>query len=100
MRLKYNNKPTVINGIRFASKREANRYIYLKRRIVTEEITGLKLQPRFDFPMKFFYKADFSYMEDGKQVVEDVKGFETAIFKLKKKCFKYFYPKLELRIVK
>jgi hypothetical protein len=29
--------------------------------------------------------ADFTYMEDGKLVVEDCKGFKTDVYKIKKK---------------
>lgn len=31
------------------------------------------------------YVADFTYYEDGKYVVEDCKGYQTDVFKLKKK---------------
>jgi len=95
---KYKNKPTVIDNIRFASKKEALRYTDLKLLLKAGEISELKLQPRFDFPMGFFYKADFQYKEKNKVVVEEVKGMKTDVFVLKEKCFRYFYPLLELRI--
>ena len=40
------------------------------------------------------YIADFMYVETatGKIIVEDVKGFKTDVYKLKRKLFKYRYP--------
>jgi predicted Zn-ribbon and HTH transcriptional regulator len=47
------------------------------------------------------YVADFRVTyADGHQEIEDVKGMETALFKLKRKMFEYRYPELTLRIVK
>ena len=97
---KYRNKPTYIGKIRFASKSEAARYQVLKLCEAQGAITDLQLQPTFKFPMGFSYRADFAYTLKGKQIVEDVKGIETDVFKLKKKCFAYFYPTLELAIIK
>lgn len=97
---KYRNKPTIIDNIRFASKREAHRYQTLKLLLKAKKITELELQPRFDFPMGFFYKADFSYKENGRLIVEDVKGMKTGVFILKEKCFHYFYAGIELKIIK
>lgn len=46
------------------------------------------------------YIADFRVTyTDGHQEIEDVKGMETAMFKLKKKMFEYRYPELTLKIV-
>lgn len=97
---KYHNHPTYINGIRFASKREASRYQLLKILANDKVIKDLKLQPRFKMPPGFTYVADFSYTKNGKQIIEDVKGVMTDVFKLKAKCFKYFYPALELILIK
>ena len=97
---KYRNKPVYIDGIRFASKAEGRRYVELKLLQQSGKICHLILQPKFKFPMGFKYIADFHYHEKGKDIVEDVKGMETDVFKLKKKCFIYFYPKIELRIIK
>lgn len=47
------------------------------------------------------YTADFRVTyTDGHQEIEDVKGMETEIFKLKRKMFEYRYPELTLKIVK
>ena len=37
------------------------------------------------------YIADFVYQEDGKQIVEDVKGFRTADYILKRKMMLHFH---------
>jgi hypothetical protein len=47
------------------------------------------------------YRADFRITyADGHQEIEDVKGMETALFKLKRKLFEYKFPELTLKIVK
>ena len=47
------------------------------------------------------YRADFRVTyKDGHQEIEDVKGMETEIFKLKRKMFEYRYPDLTLKLVK
>ena len=99
-RFKYNAIPTTINGIRFSSKREAARYQMLLLELVAGKITDLILQPVFKFPCGVKYIADFKYTEKGKTIHEDVKGFKPPVFNLKMKCFKFHYPKEELRITK
>src|SRR5678816_3947179 len=44
---KYHAEPTVVDGIRFDSKREAARYQVLKLRMKAGDIRRLKLQPRY-----------------------------------------------------
>ena len=97
---KYGNKKTYIDGIRFDSKKEANRYIELKILLLSGKITGLELQKPFTLipsqyltingkrkcierPLK--YVADFVYHQDGKTVVEDVKGRKTPAYIIKRK---------------
>ena len=89
---KYRNKKVVIDGITFDSIAESKRYLYLKQLENAGDITHLRLQPKFDYMAEnsnkklFTYKADFDYCtDDGQYVVEDVKGFKTTIYKLKKK---------------
>ena len=108
---KYRNVKTTIDGIKFDSKAEARRYTELKLLEKAGEITDLKLQPRFILQHSFKHKgktiraitymADFQYSENGKEIVEDVKGVETAVFKIKKKMFLNIYDGIyELRIVR
>lgn len=85
-RSKYGAVPKVVDGIRFDSKAEANRYGELKFLERAGKIVGLKLQPEFlltvddgTFPgaakvLLGRYIADFSYMSPVGEIVEDVKG--------------------------
>lgn len=92
---KFGNKKVIIDGIKFDSQKEGSRYLELKLLERANEIIGLELQPRYDFEhngVKMgFYKADFRYWEHGKQVVEDVKGYKTPMYNLKKKMMKAFH---------
>lgn len=99
---KYRAKPTVVDGIRFASKKEASRYSQLKILEKAGAISDLKLQPKYllgpdyapvllrssRYPngRRASYIADFSYydLENFKFVVEDVKGMDTPLSKLKR----------------
>lgn len=86
----------------FHSQREATRYGELKMLERSGYLTGLKLQPRFPLHCNGIkvctYVADFSYLaKDGKPVIEDTKGYRTAMYRLKKKMFECCYP--DLRIV-
>jgi Protein of unknown function (DUF1064) len=98
---KYRAIRTVVDGITFASKKEAARYSVLLLRQKANEIKELKLQPCFDITIGgekiCTYRADFSYKELDREhvnkggsaywrdVVEDVKGFKTPVYRLKKK---------------
>lgn len=99
-RSKYGAKRTVVDGISFMSKLEAKRYSQLKLMEKGKVISDLKLQPRFPLVAGITYVADFSYIEAGAEVIEDVKGVETEVFRIKKKLFKHCYPHLNLRILK
>lgn len=92
---KYKNIKTEVCGIKFDSKAEARRYSCLKLLEKAGEISDLSLQPRFDLVVNGkkcgFYKADFKYIENGKEVVEDVKGVKTTTYNLKKKLIKAIY---------
>lgn len=104
-RSKYRNVPTVVNGVRFASKLEAKRHAELLLMERAGEITNLKLQPKFPIVVCGVkigsYIADFSYDDRAKvgpqgqkgcRVVEDCKGVRTAVFIMKKKLVEALYP--------
>ncbi|MFS1428927.1 DUF1064 domain-containing protein [Vibrio splendidus] len=88
---KYAAKKTEVDGIMFDSGHEAHRYQDLKLLEKIGEISDLKLQPKFPLEVNGIlickYYADFSYFDHtkGESVVEDVKGFRTKEFILKKK---------------
>jgi hypothetical protein len=92
-RKKYGNVPTEHDGITFASKREADRYVDLRALQASGAISRLEVQPQFAlhaFDLNGTkhaigrYIADFSYYQDGRFVVEDAKGMRTALYQWKK----------------
>ena len=117
---KYRAVKTTIDGITFASKREAKRYTELKILEKAGMITHLELQPEYLITINGIkicrYIADFRYFtvrqkenfygKDSKgnyytktmtgdtegQVVEDSKGFKTPIYRLKKRLVEACYP--------
>lgn len=100
---KYGNIKTEVDGIKFDSKKEANRYQELKLLKSIGKIENLKLQPRYELQPKYRingrnirnleYKADFEYIDKktGEIITEDVKGMKTPVYKIKKKLFEYKY---------
>ena len=96
---KFNAKKTVVDGITFDSRREASRYQVLKEQEKAGEISDLRLQQRYELVPKHgknravFYIADFVYVKNGEEVVEDCKGYRTDVYKLKKKIFEWKYDK-------
>ena len=114
MSSKYLNKKVVVDGIEFASKKEAKRYIALSN---DKTVTDLQLQVRYELipaqreastevykkgakkglpkegkviEQSCFYVADFVYKKDGKTIVEDIKsgyrrGGAYAVFTIKRK---------------
>jgi hypothetical protein len=108
---KYRARKVTLDGHTFDSKGEANRYAELRLMERAGAITDLELQPKFVLLDAFTdnegkrhraitYRADFRYIEDGRTIVEDFKGFETAEFKLKRKMFLKRYPDLVFRLTR
>ena len=107
---KYNNKKVIVEDYMFDSIQESRRYKELKLLERAGKIQNLELQPHFLLQdsfrkngktiRKIEYIADFKYIENGKTIVEDVKGIQTEVFKIKHKIFEKIYPELELRIIK
>lgn len=87
---KYRSQRTEVDGIKFASKKEANRYAELKMLERAGKISGLVLQRTFKLIVYGHtvgsYRCDFVYYDEGKkdQVVEDVKGVRTREYLIKK----------------
>ena len=105
--MKYHSKKTIVDGITFDSRAEADRYCLLHLWEQMGKISNLKLQPRYELQpafkknghsiRKIEYVADFEYEKDGKIIIEDVKGIKTEAYKLKKKLFEYEYPDREIK---
>lgn len=98
---KYNNTKVTIGARTFDSQKEAKRYKELLMLSRGRRIQDLQCQVSFDLipaqkingrtHRKIRYIADFVYTEDGNQVVEDVKGYRTKEYALKKRMMKLFY---------
>ena len=120
--IKYGNNKAVIDGIEFDSQKEARRYCELKLLQRAGQIEQLELQKEFELiPAQYetferygkkgqrlkdgkrciekscTYKADFAYMKNGQQVVEDTKGYRDpasagyAKFVIKRKLMLWRY---------
>ena len=96
-RPKYGNKKVTVQGIKFDSKWESERYLYIKSLELAGRVRNLELQVRFTLEVNgqkiCTYIADFRYEKenangDWETIVEDAKGVETPEFKLKKKLMK------------
>ena len=86
-----------MQGIKFDSKWESERYLYIKSLERAGRVRNLELQVRFALEVNgqkiCTYIADFRYEKenangDWETIVEDAKGVETPEFKLKKKLMK------------
>lgn len=96
---KYHAKKIDTPDGKFDSKKEYKRWCELKLMEKAKKISELDRQVKFELQPSFklngktirgiSYKADYVYIEDGHQVVEDCKGFKTPVYKLKKKMFEY-----------
>lgn len=99
---KYKAVPTVVDGVRFASKSEAARDAELQLLERAGTITGLTRQPRFKLEVNgapiCTYVGDWRYQEHGLDIVEDRKGALTPAFKIKWALAKALHPEIEWRL--
>lgn len=95
---KYNNVRVEVDGEKFDSKKEADRYGILLLLEKKGEITNLKKQVTYRLEVNGHlickYIADFVYEQNGVTVTEDVKSIMTRklpVYKIKKKLMKAIY---------
>ena len=105
---KYRNEKTTVDGIKFDSVKESDRYAELKLKERLGVISNLRMQVPFVLipnirnqsgkvlEKAVIYKADFVYEENGKTVVEDVKGVRTKEYIIKRKLMLYVH-KIKIR---
>ena len=99
---KYGNRKITRNGETYDSIKEADRHGVLNLLERAGKISGLERQVKFELlPAQYdsttgklderacSYVADFCYYENGVYTVEDVKGFKTPEYKLKRKMMLY-----------
>ena len=90
---KYHN----IKTGKYDSRKEAKRAVELGLLQRAGQIKGLAEQVKFellppqDGEHAVHYIADFMYIENGKEVVEDVKGVRTSEYIIKRKMMLYFH---------
>ena len=94
---KYNSTRVEVVGIdgitRKLSKKESTRFYQLKMLLEIGEISDLRQQVRYVLLTseikgrlgELAYVADFVYIRDGKEVVEDTKGMKTQIYLRKRR---------------
>lgn len=103
---KYLNKPQRVDGEYFASKKELARWQDLKLLEKAGKITDLKRQVTFPLIVNGYlvgkYRADAVYVENGKKIIEDVKGRRDGLpyqmFKLKAQLVKALYGQTVVEI--
>lgn len=107
---KFRARKTVVGSVTFDSGLEARRYQNLLLLQKAGEINNLEIKPIFRFSIdgrpiliksagypngrQVKYIADFAYFDvaRNKRIVEDVKGFRTDVFKLKKAITECLFP--------
>ncbi len=114
---KFNSVKTIVDGIKFDSKKEAARYGELKLLVRAGAIHGLELQPKYplmvapDKPVKsrtarypsgrqVNYYADFRYYdrEKNRTIVEDAKGMDTDSSRIRRAVVEAYYN-IEIELV-
>jgi hypothetical protein len=83
---KYRNKKCVVDGIQFDSEKEARRWPLLQEMERQGKIRNLRRQVPFKLEVNdiliCLYLADYVYLQDGQQVIEDVKSEATRKIRL------------------
>lgn len=111
----FKNSRTVL---KFDSQKEMNRFHELRIMQIGQKIFNLDVQKTFvlqdsfvnrfaGIQRKITYKADFYYIENNREIVEDVKPFckktnkflTTKDFNIKRKLFLLKYPNIDFRII-
>ena len=112
-RSKYKAKKVTVNGVTYDSQKEYRRFCELCLLEKAGKVTNLQRQVKFVLiPAQYepdtigkrggvrrgklierelSYKADFVYTQDGKEIVEDSKGYRTAEYKIKRKLMLYIH---------
>lgn len=108
---KYKAKKTVCGQAhQHDSKREAEHCDLLHQELEAGLISDLELQPQFWFVIngkqvkhsngrRVGYQADFAYIRDGQECVDDAKGFTVRDWPLRKAIFLALFPHIQLREV-
>jgi hypothetical protein len=100
-RRKFGNKPVVVDGERFDSKREAKRHAELELLVRAGAIRDLKRQVTFKLVVNGAkvgsVRPDWTYTEGGQLVAEDCKGHPTPSWKTRWALAKALFPSIDWR---
>jgi len=113
---KYNNRKVELDGYKFDSAAEARRYLWLKDELEQGNIMHLHVHYPFELAPRHVatnkqtgkreviravvHEVDFSYLtKDGRDIVEDVKGVRTAVWRLKYNLFRRSHPRFEYHVI-
>lgn len=99
---KYGNRKVALDGMTFDSRKELARWRELLMLQMAGQIRGLSRQVKFELlpsqkedgkvvERPVTYIADFVYSKDGTVIVEDVKGYKTQEYILKRKLLLYMH---------
>lgn len=104
MKSKYHSRKVTRDGMTFDSVKEYRRYCELRLLERAGKIANLQRQVKFELlpaqrdkrtgkllERAVSYVADFTYYDEEFYIVEDVKGYKTPEYKLKKKMMLYFH---------
>lgn len=90
---KFRAIPTELDGIKFASRKEAKRYRELRLLEKSGKLLFFLRQVPFHLPGGVKYVCDFlCFWKDDSVTIEDVKGLKTPMYILKKKQVEFIYP--------
>ena len=93
LRHKFKAVRSECDGYKFASKKELKRYLELKMLRQAGEVLFFQMQTPWHLPGGVKYLLDFQVKwKDGPDSYEDVKGFRTSMYILKKKQVEALYP--------
>jgi hypothetical protein len=93
IRHKFNAKPTVVDGVRFSSKKEAAYDAQLQMAKKSGQLLFYLRQVPFALPGGVAYRCDFlEFWANGEARFVDVKGMKTPMYTLKKKQVEEIYP--------
>ena len=91
---------TTADGASFPSQVEANRWGQLQQLQAAGHLSELSRQPKVLLTRaNIVYHPDFKYLEAGRWIYEETKGFETYDYQIKKKLWAVYGPG-PLRIMK
>ena len=102
---KFRATPQIVDGVRFASKKEAKVCAELKLRQRLGEIRNLTFHPKFTLTVNGSkicdYFADAAYFEGNSRIVIDVKSkpTKTPVYRLKRKLLLALNPGIDHREV-